>query len=151
MITILNIIDAINDLLLTKYPEYTHYIEEIPQGFERPSFYIQAVTDSWQDANRATTIENPSFQVVYFANVDAHNLSSVSERLGVYSAVKNLFKPGYVMTEGKAIKLAENGFKGEIRDNEVFFTLDFEYFEDRPRNEVDYPLAAEVKVNIKEV
>ncbi|HEX2927939.1 MAG TPA: hypothetical protein VHP38_17060 [Ruminiclostridium sp.] len=150
MITIEKIVDSINILLLSSFPQHTYYIEEIPSGFKRPSFYIQLITDSWTDSNRATTIENPSFQIVYFGSVDNYQHTPVSEKLSVYQSVKDLFKCGYLNVNGEAVKLAAKGFNGEIRDNEVYFTLELEYFALRVSGGEEYPAARDLYINIRE-
>lgn len=109
------------------------------------------VTDSSTSANRATTREKPSFQVVYFGNVNEYQATSMEERLSVYQEVKNLCKTGHIVVNGKALKLSEGGFQGEIRDNEVFCTLDFEYFEERPGIADSNPVATDIQINQKEV
>ncbi|WP_313559723.1 phage tail terminator family protein [Ruminiclostridium cellobioparum] len=150
MITIEDIMDAINISLLSAFPEHSFYIENIPQNFKRPSFYIQLISDTWEDSNRSTTKERSSFQIIYFGTQNAYGITGIAEKSSVYETVKSLFKNGYIPVKNQMIKLSEQGFRAELRENRVNFTVDFEYFNLREENTQNLQKAKEIIINVKE-
>lgn len=150
MITIEDIMDAINISLLSAYPEHGFFIENIPQNFKRPSFFIQLISDTWEDSNRAATKERASFQIIYFGTQNAHGITGTAEKLSVYETVKGLFKNGFILVKNQAVKLSEKGFGAELRENEINFTVDFEYFNLREENTQNLQKAKEIIINVRE-
>lgn len=150
MITVEDIMDAINISLLAAFPEHSFFIENIPQNFKRPSFYIQLISDTWEDSNRAATKERASFQIIYFGTQNAHGITGSAEKSSVYETVKGLFKNGFIRVKNQVVKLSEKGFRAELRQNEVNFTVDFEYFNLKEDNTQNLQKAKEIIINVRE-
>jgi hypothetical protein len=129
MINALKIIDEVNRLIVEKYPDCTVYINNMPEGFERPSFFIDLIFDSSSSNNRALTDERVSLQLVYFSPVNGHFLSDATSKLAVHSELKNMFQAGFIKVDDRAIKITS--YQSVPRDNEVYGTLDLEYVDDR--------------------
>jgi hypothetical protein len=145
MITIQNIIDEINGLILSKFPASTFYIQNIPEGFERPSFFIELISSGSEDNNISITEEEMSIQIVYFAPVDDYYIADSKNQYLVSDTVKNIFRKGYINVGDRAVKITKT--TGGPRDNEVYISINLQYFEDRPMDTEVYELIG--KVNIK--
>jgi hypothetical protein len=142
MITISKIIDRVNELILQKYPSHTFYIEDIPEGFERPSFFIEQVVGGTSDVNKTIVGEDVSIQIVYFAPVDDYYLTDAPTRLQVSENIKDIFRKGYIAVEDRAIKVTE--LTGGSRNNEVYLSVSFGYQETRPADPENYDLMGEI-------
>lgn len=144
MITVLKVINAVNKLLFGHYPECDFHIQNIPEGFKRPAFFIDLVTDSSKDNNTILTDEKISLQVVYFAPVDGHQIRQKENQLEAYSNMKALFKKGYIQVEDRALRITN--LEGGPRDNEVYLTIDVAFADDRPQDSESYDTVGEVKL-----
>lgn len=143
MITIMKIINAVNKMLYQAYPDSDFHIQEIPEGFKRPSFFIDLISDSSKDNNILLTDDKVNIQVVYFAPENEHKIRLKENQLEVYSNIKSLFKKGFVQVEDRAVKI-EN-LEGAPRDNEVYLTIDFSFTEEKPQESQEYDLIGEIK------
>jgi hypothetical protein len=130
LITTQKIIDTVNQLLVNQYPTFTVYIQKVPEGFERPSFFIQQVTEDSSDFSVSLTNENLILQLVYFAPVSDYYIEDELNQLTVHGMLKIIFNKGFINVEDRAIKIKNN--QGFTRDNEAYRTLEFDYIEGRP-------------------
>lgn len=144
MITIQKVIDSINDILYALYPTYMCYIQDIPKDFERPSFFIQFVTDGSTDMSRAVTEEEITIEVVYFAPVNDFQIAEKTDALSMYQRVKDIFRKGFIPVEDRAVKVS--GLNGETRGNEIYLVIDFTYFEDRPQEAENYQTMQDLQI-----
>jgi hypothetical protein len=134
MITNQKIIDEVNRLLVEIYPNYTVYINQVKDGFERPSFFIEFIIDNSSEINKNTTDESLFLQLTYFAKEDKFGLVDSIEQQEVLIKLKNLFKKGYITVEDRAIRVNASGI---TVDGEIGLNLKFSYFEDRPSTDYD--------------
>lgn len=148
MINFIKIQDEVNKLLISKYEGFTVYINDEPQEFDRPSFYIKYITNSPTQINYATIKETDHFLVTYFAPVNEYFLTDKLNMLNVTNEVLQLFRPGFIKVNDRAINVkASSG--GSNRD-EAYIDLQFEYFEDRILNPPTYDLIQNINMNLKE-
>jgi hypothetical protein len=144
VITVQKIIDEVNSLILEKYPENTFYIQDIPEGFERPSFFIEMVNNPSSDANKFTTEEEVSLQITYFAAVDDYYSSDMINKLAVCETVKTIFKKGFIVIGDQTIMITS--LNSEPRGNEIFISTTLQYFEDRPLDTEEYEIANDLQI-----
>jgi hypothetical protein len=151
LITIQNIIDSINSILVEQYPTCTVYIQKVPEGFKRPSFFIQLITGDSKDCTATLTNENLIFQIVYFAPISDYYIEDELNQISIADIIKKVFKKGYVKVEDRAIKITN--FQSTARDEEIYTTLELEYIDDRfddndPNNPVNIDNTAPKMNNI---
>ncbi|WP_313342518.1 DUF6838 family protein [Sedimentibacter sp.] len=147
MIEILNsikIMDAINTLLVNKYPEYTVYIDLCPDDFDRPSFLIEQIRKNVDSVNKGTVKVTEYFSVTCFEDTGDYTTNLLIRQ----QEVLDMFRSGYLNVEDRSIKAkANNGGKDFT---EAYIDLQFEYYDDRSDDEDTTPKIKEVITTIKE-
>ena len=129
MIDFIKIQDEINRLLVEKYPNFTVYINKIPQDFERPSFAIEFIRNSPEEVNKGIIKEIDYFTITYFAEVDDYYNTDKFNLQNVLVNIQKIFRKGYIKIEDRAIKVKTSN--GGSNDDEIYLDLQFEYYEDR--------------------
>lgn len=148
MIGSIKILDAINDLLVQKYPNHTVYIDLCPEKFERPSFLLEVSTVDQRPVNRSTIQETVYLTITCFDTIDDYSRSDTVELLTVQQGVMDMFRGGYLKVENRAIGVkASSGGRDFDR---AYIDLQFEYCEDRTEAVSNTPRINKVYVTIKE-
>ena len=129
MIDFIKIQDEINRLLVEKYPNFTVYINKIPQDFERPSFAIEFIRNSPEEVNKGIIKEIDYFTITYFAEVDDYYNTDKFNLQNVLVNIQKIFRKGYIKIEDRAIKVKTSS--GGSNDDEIYLDLQFEYYESR--------------------
>ena len=129
MIDFVKIQDEINKLLVKKYPNFTVYINKIPQDFERPSFAIEFIRNSLEEVNKGIIRETDYFTITYFAELDDYYNTDKFNLQNVLLNIQRVFRSGYIKIEDRAIKVKTSN--GGSNDDEIYLDLQFEYYEDR--------------------
>lgn len=129
MIDFIKIQDEINRLLVEKYPNFTVYINKIPQDFERPSFAIEFIRNSPEEVNKGIIKEIDYFTITYFAEVDDYYNTDKFNLQNVLVNIQKIFRKGYIKIEDRAIKVKTSN--GGSNDDEIYLDLQFEYYESR--------------------
>ena len=129
MIDFIKIQDEINRLLVEKYPNFTVYINKIPQDFERPSFAIEFIRNSPEEVNKGIIKEIDYFTITYFAELDDYYNTDKFNLQNVLLNIQRIFRSGYIKIEDRAIKVKTSS--GGSNDDEIYLDLQFEYYESR--------------------
>ena len=129
MIDFIKIQDEINRLLVEKYPNFTVYINKIPQDFERPSFAIEFIRNSPEEVNKGIIKEIDYFTITYFAEVDDYYNTDKFNLQNVLVNIQKIFRKGYIKIEDRAIKVKTSN--GGSNDDEIYLDLQFEHYESR--------------------
>ena len=66
------ILDAVNRLLVGKWPDRTVYLDVCPVDFERPSFWLAVEKHEMADANRAFIRHDLRLQLTLYDELDEH-------------------------------------------------------------------------------
>ena len=69
----MRLLNSVCKVIAYAYPNVPINIEEVPQEFERPSFFVTRVTDPREIKNRNIYGVKPNFQIVYFGERDEAN------------------------------------------------------------------------------
>jgi hypothetical protein len=142
------ILDAINKLLVKAYLDYTVYIDLCPKNFERPSFLIEMITAERNPVNRKTIHETDFFTITVFDVKDDYGNSSTTGLLNLQQGVLDIFKPGYICVDGRAVKVKASS--GGRNFGEAYIDIQVEYFEDCSDTADTIPLMKEVITTVKE-
>ena len=74
------LLNSICSLLADKYRGVPVYIEDVPEGFQRPSFLVTLATEGTNLLNKNVYRDTPIYQIVYFGRLNASE-QVYSERL----------------------------------------------------------------------
>lgn len=142
-------LDAIRALLAQTFPIVSRiYVSRVPTGFIRPSFFVELISGGDDDLNKAMYRSESTWQIVYFAKLNADNDADPVEQLQVADALKQTLMDDQVLTapDGTIFHILE--CSGGPRDAEAFITLRLEL--DKRRPEPQYDLMGDVQHNLKE-
>ena len=95
----LDIVDAINALLVEKWPARTVYIDVCPTDFARPSFWLAVEKDERSDANRFLIRHNLQIRLTIYDEVDEHYETSWYRLAKDADEVMDLLTPVLVVGE----------------------------------------------------
>lgn len=140
-----DIIDAIRDILHTQYPNVPVLCTNQPEGFDRPSFFVEFIQETRHDENYWTTAGEMPIQITYFAPTDEYYNADTANQYSVYETVMGLF-PRSIPVGDRYYYL--NQITGNKRDHEIFFTLTLTRYTNRPIPTPDAP-ATELNLNLQ--
>ena len=66
------VLDSINRLLLTKWPDRTVYVDVCPVDFDRPSFWLAVQKHDMTDANRYLIKHDLQLKLTIYDQLDEH-------------------------------------------------------------------------------
>jgi hypothetical protein len=122
---LLNILEAICDHVKAAFPDYPIYIMQVPQGFKRPSFYVNLIGFSDRDLCMNGLRRQAAFEVVYFAQQDAKGITNPVTQLAVFEQLMQIFQVQSLPVQDRFLKITR--VDGSTRDSEVYLTISFEY------------------------
>lgn len=146
MLDLIKVRDAINKILVKRYPTLTFYIDKVPKDFERPSFLIEYVTSSQDAINKDILKEQLFYTITYFSNVDEYYNVDKMDLHSVLVETLKVFRVGYINIEDRAIKIKASS--GGSNENEIYIDLQLEYFEDRLEESEKYDKMGEIENNM---
>ncbi|MBW9158875.1 phage tail terminator family protein [Clostridium tagluense] len=143
------LMDIINSIstLIAKKSEATIYIQNIGEGFDRPSFFISNINNGTDDLNRAVINNNIFIQIVYFAPWDNYENVDAENQYNTYDILMSIFKKGYFKVGDRAVKIAQ--LTGGPRGAEIYLTLNLNITEQKQDDVIESPMANEVLLNLK--
>lgn len=131
-----DILEAICDKVAEKFPNQDIYINQVPEGFERPSFYVSMFGFNDRDAWMGALNRTVAFQVVYFSPKDGRgNIDTVSQYTS-YITLSTIFQHHGLQVLDRNLKITS--VEGGPRDSEVYLTINLDYTftpEDTPNPE----------------
>jgi len=140
-----DIINAVNELLVAKYPESSMYINLLPKDFFRPSFLIELPVFKKTAANFATVNVIAILTVTIYAPIDGHynsDVDGINERM---NNVLNIFSNGYLAVGDRCLAITD--VYGTTDFTESIVELEFDFFDDRVAVSVTDPIIETVNIN----
>lgn len=147
----MRLLNSVCKLLADKYKGIPVYIEEVPEGFSRPSFLVTLATEGSNLLNKEVYEDTPLFQITYFSRRNAAEQATAIDLYRKKGELKALFLlpgaipiiPGEVKEKKRYAKV--NSFTSEIRLNEdcVYSKVSLNFTEDT-RQEEQYELIKEI-------
>jgi hypothetical protein len=140
------IINSISKQIMKDYPTTTQYIQKVPKGFNRPSFFVEFV-----DVNRAGIshdhyMDTFIFNIVYFANRNDYRVADKLEQLRELSKILNLFDTSIPIENSDRYAKIKN-LSGNIVDEELRVNFELKLSGDFNYNLPDYMLMGELIIN----
>ena len=123
--TLLDIIEAICDTIKYRFHDHPIYIMQMPQGFKRPSFYVNIIGFTDRDLNLNGIKRNMAIEIVYFANQNKQNIVDSVQQLTAFQTLLNIFHGQCITVKDRCPKISK--VYSEIRSNEVYLSLNLDY------------------------
>jgi hypothetical protein len=146
MVTMNEIIMAVNGLLVGRFPNDTVYVNLLPKDFERPSFFIEAGGVVRTEASRDLLMVEASITITCYTEVDGHYASDVEQLASRQGEVMGLFLPGFLAVGDRRLEV--QAAEGSIDFTDSTVHLGFSYFDSRPLPASGLPPMGAVTTNI---
>lgn len=104
---------------IAKEFDYYIYLQDVGEGFKRPSFFIQHVSTKQVDVNRRKYNNNILIKIVYFAPLSKHQVPVKLDQLAALEKLKKVFS-------NMCIKVGDDWVR--ISDMVVNYTEDKDIF-----------------------
>jgi len=141
-----DIVDAINVLMVKKFPKATAYINTCPKDFRRPSYLIQNTYVYREDASRSTVFVTADFIITYFVETDSRYIMNIEKLRQAQADILDLFSCGYITVDDRRLKVT--GSEGETTLTDTSVDLQVSYFDDRDEPAEPLPAAEKVYTTI---
>lgn len=136
---IISSLNAIRKLLKDTFPEVTRiYLNTMPGEFDRPCFLVQQVTATEQHLNKKMYSVRFTWQIVYFAPVNAVGNPDTFNQFDISSKLKTAIMENMVLVspdDGTVFHIVD--CTGGPRDAEVYITVRLETEYSRPEPEFE--------------
>ena len=120
-----DVLQSLCDHIKTQFPACPIYIMQVPQGFKRPSFYVNLVGFSDRDLCRDGLRRQAGCEVVHFAQQDAKGVVNPVKQFAAYEQLMRIFQQQALPVKDRFLKITR--VDGSTRDSEVYLTISFEY------------------------
>ena len=119
------IIESIAEHIRGRFEDTNIYINNVPQGFSRPSFYVGLVDFIDKDLNLGTMDRRATFEVIYFAPINSRGLTDKMQQHAVYINMASLFSNHSLAVKDRYLKIVSKS--GDLTDSEAHLSITFEY------------------------
>ena len=119
------IIESICEHIRGRFEDTNIYINSVPQGFVRPSFYVGLVDFSDKDLNLGTISRRATFEIVYFAPINSRGLTDKTQQYAAYITMASLFSNHSLAVKDRYLKIVSKN--GDLTDSEAHLSVDLEY------------------------
>ncbi|RJE48689.1 MULTISPECIES: DUF6838 family protein [unclassified Dehalobacter] len=138
------IIDAVSSLVQTAYPDYDIYLEEIQEGFSRPSFSVVFIQETQTDKNQRFYARNIILYVIFNAALNANNNPDKAMQYTVYENIRELFSSGFFSVGDRKIKIRQ--ITGGPKGKEIYLGFNLDTTESRPEPSGQAELAGSMQI-----
>jgi hypothetical protein len=139
---------AILNVLKTEFPTVPIYINQMPEQFKRPSFFIMLVLSNDDTLNKKHYKMKATWQIVYFGAQDSFGNKDTFSQYTMLDSLKSLFMDDLIITAPDKTIFDIVSVDGSIRESEVYMTVGLEA--QNIRTETASPLIGDVEINLKE-
>jgi len=141
-------LDAIRKLIKNTFPAVEKiYVTTMPRPFKRPSFFVDLVSAREDSLNKSMYQGRYTWQIVYFAPVDANNNPNKFDQFNTSDTLKAALMNAMTLT-GPEVKNGDEVVRPEVvfhildveggpRDAEVYITVRLEAEFTRPAETYD--------------
>ena len=124
----IDVLNAICETIASKFTKNPIYIDNLPQGFVRPSFYIELVNSRDTDLNTTAQNRQMTFQIMYFDRKDSFNNVSTLELYSTWGILERLFYRALKVNYKDYIDYKKiTSTELFIRDDVLYMTLRLEF------------------------
>lgn len=148
MVSRVDLMKAMNRVLVEAFPDRTVYWNTAPDDFVRPSFLIQYVSGTLDGDNFHLVEQTAYFTITIFESVDEYTDSDQEALLQTHDQVLRLFRAGYVAVGDRALKVIASS--GSIDEQESFVDLQFQFMDERDLKLPEYHMMEQLHTTITE-
>ena len=121
----INILNAICETIASQFKKSPIYIDNLPQGFLRPSFYVELVNSRDEDLNSTAQLREMTFQIMYFGIKDEFDNVSTIDMYSTWNVLERIFYRALKVDEEDYKKITSTDLL--IKDDILFMTLRLEF------------------------
>lgn len=121
----IDILNAICKTIAKEFPKSPIYIDNLPQGFLRPSFYVELVNSRDEDLNSTAQLREMTFQIMYFGIKDEFDNVSTIDMYSTWNVLERIFYRALKVNEEDYKKITSTDLL--IKDDILFMTLRLEF------------------------
>lgn len=147
MTTAKDVLDAVNRLLVKRWPTRTVYRDDVPKDFDRPSFLLEVVKENRATANVGLIKVSSYFTITAFEPTDEYGDMAASSLLDTQIAVMELLESGTLAVNDRCIQITAS--YGGNNEGEAYVDLQCEYLDARTTKPTSLPPMGKVSTNIK--
>lgn len=148
MITAMDVLDAINLLLVKKYPDRIVYVQQCPKNFARPSFYLELIRQGTESANKGLLAESMYFMLTCFTSKDEYYNSDTLELIQMQNDILKLFRGGYLGVGDREIRIEASG--GGTDKGEIYIDIQVDFAQERSEETEELLYMEDVDVKLRE-
>lgn len=145
MIKITDIFEAVNRELVKNFPDWTVYIDRMPEDFERPCFFIEFLTEFCEPQNISTVKRTDYIMLTCFGETDSDFNVSTDDLLELQQKVMSMFDCQKLVVGDRSLSVGVDT-SGKTEDT-IVINLQAEFFDERVREKKEFDTMAEVIVN----
>ncbi|WP_368292883.1 DUF6838 family protein [Dehalobacter sp. TBBPA1] len=138
------IIDAVSSLIRTAYPDYDIYLEEMQEGFNRPSFSVVFIQETQTDKSKQFYARNIILYVIFNAPLNANHTPDKAVQYEVYENIRALFSCGFFSVGDRKIKIRQ--ITGGPKGKEIYLGFNLDTTESRPEPSGQAELAGSMQI-----
>lgn len=142
------IIESICNEIADNFLNTNIYINQVPQNFKRPSFYVGLIGFSDSDFSLGALNRKAIYEVIYFSELNDRGIANKTKQITDYSNLLNIFNNHSLEVKDRFIKITSKN--GSITEKETILNIDFEYTIDNDLVNIDsnrvYEFIKEIQV-----
>lgn len=147
MITGSEILDAINGLLVKKWPDRTVYRDTLPKGFVRPSFYLTRVRETPVSGNAHLLKVTGYYTILVLSVANEYGNAASEDIVRTQDEILEFFASGKLTVGDRYVDIIASA--GGANEEEAYIDLQVDFFKEKPSKQDDAPLMREVQTNIE--
>lgn len=132
-----DIIKSTCDHIKAVFPAAQIHISQLPQGFERPAFYVNLIGFDDKDLCKNGLQRKLALSIVYFPPQDARGLVNPAQRYEAFQKLLAIFQHQCLKVNERFLKITS--IDGGPRDSEIYLDIGIKY-SFTPGSEPEYEL-----------
>lgn len=121
----IKVLDSICEKIAGVFVEEPIYIQNVPEDFKRPSFFVTMMAYQDTDMTHDFQRRQQSFQIVYFGKKDEYNTVDAVDQYATYAMLSSIFNTKSLQVEDRYLKI--DSISGGPKDAEIYMTLKLDY------------------------
>lgn len=130
--------DAISQFLNSTFPSITNiYLNSIPTGYTRPSFFVQLKKESSEDLSRYLYQNNIFWQLVYLAPLDQDGNVDPLDQMSITEQLQQKLMEAMMLTAPDGNQYRILNLDMEFREQALYCTVGMGTLNTRPETQYD--------------
>lgn len=146
----MEMIDSFSEVIITKYPSTPQYIQEVPTGFLRPSFYISFIDKKIEPLTKDVYKGKYSFEIIYFAPKDRRGNIDKALQYEEMAKIDKMFNQrGLSIVGTDRVATVDDLYLHFNNDGEIMLEVDLTLTGTVEDLTFTYPVMKELNINMK--